>query len=414
VFRALFGAVLTAAAVRFVAKGWLQTQLIDPPFHFTYPCLSFVRPGPAPLVYLHFALLIVAGIALAVGYRSKLSAAVLAFGWGWLELIDRATYLNHYYLLCLMACLLACSPAGRALSLDVRLGRMVPADTMPRWLLCAMRLQVGVVYVFAGFAKLNADWLLRAQPLRIWLAASADQVPWFGTWLAAPVTAFVASWLSAVFDLAIVPLLLWRRTRAVAFLAAIGFHAVTGLLLPIGMFPWIMLTCATLLLAPDWPRRWLAEPTSARYACPARRMSAVFAVHCAVQVIVPLHHHLFVQDSAWTSEGFDFAWKVMIAEKSGNVRFTAKERQTGRAVSIERAPALTPVQELALGRDPRLIIEFARHLAREVRARTGCEVAIFADAFASLNGRPAQRLIDPGVDLTRDPLPARAIVPLVR
>ena len=31
-----------------------------------------------------------------------------------------------------------------------------------------------MVYVFAGLAKLNADWLLDAQPLRIWLAARSD------------------------------------------------------------------------------------------------------------------------------------------------------------------------------------------------------------------------------------------------
>jgi hypothetical protein len=67
-------------------------------------------------VYALFALLIAAGVALALGYRSKLSAAVLALGWGYVELIDRATYLNHCYLVCLMALMLACAPAGRALS----------------------------------------------------------------------------------------------------------------------------------------------------------------------------------------------------------------------------------------------------------------------------------------------------------
>ena len=34
-------------------------------------------------------------------------------------------------------------------------------------------MQVGLVYGFAGLAKLRGDWLLRAQPLRTWLAAHA-------------------------------------------------------------------------------------------------------------------------------------------------------------------------------------------------------------------------------------------------
>ena len=44
------------------------------------------------------------------------------------------------------------------------------------WLL---RAQVGVVYLFAGIAKLNPDWLFHAQPLRIWLYNNSD-VPFLG------------------------------------------------------------------------------------------------------------------------------------------------------------------------------------------------------------------------------------------
>ena len=44
------------------------------------------------------------------------------------------------------------------------------------WLL---RAQVGVVYLFAGIAKLNPDWLFHAQPLRIWPYNNSD-VPFLG------------------------------------------------------------------------------------------------------------------------------------------------------------------------------------------------------------------------------------------
>jgi hypothetical protein len=408
-FRVLFGGVLAIAAVRYLAKGWVQSQLLGPRYHFTYPDLAFVRPWPAPWMYLHLAGLVAAALCLALGVRSRLCALLLALGWSYVELIDRATYLNHYYLVCLMAFLLVCTPAGALLSLESRLHPERQRASMPRFLLWALRLQVAVVYVFAGIAKLNSDWLLYAQPLRIWLAAVGGGVPW----LSDPRCAFVASWAGAVFDLVIVPALLWRRTRAPAFAAAVLFHVATGALFPIGMFPWILLSCVTLLLPADWPRRWLPLRAAGQHAPAARWLPWLLGAHCVLQVLVPLHHHLWAQDSAWTSSGFDFAWKVMVAEKAGSVTFVTRDLQTGETQTIAPSAFLTPLQQRALGQDPRLIIAFARDLARRVHAETGREVAVFADASATLNGRPAQRLIAPDVDLTRDPLPAHVIVPLL-
>src|SRR5215471_8507727 len=65
------------------------------------------------------------------------------------------------------------------------------------------------------------------------------------------------SWLGAAFDLTIVALLLWPRTRRFGCVLVLGFHGATGLLFPIGIFPWLMSAAATILLAPDWPRHAL-------------------------------------------------------------------------------------------------------------------------------------------------------------
>ena len=128
-------------------------------------------------------------------------------------------------------------------------------------MLWTLRAQLGVVYVFAGLAKLNPDWLLRAQPLRIWLAAQRD-FPLLGAWLSEVWAAYLLSWLGAAFDLSIVGFLLWSRTRAYAYAALVVFHLCTGLWFPIGMFPWIMILSATLFFSPDWPRRLLPVASS--------------------------------------------------------------------------------------------------------------------------------------------------------
>ncbi len=68
-----------------------------------------------------------------------------------------------------------------------------------------------------------------------------------------------------------------------------------------------------------------------------------------------------------------------------------------------------------LSTQPDMIHEYALELARRERARTGAEVQVYADAWAALNGRPSQRLLDPTVDLAAEPrslTSKRWIVPL--
>jgi hypothetical protein len=102
----------------------------------------------------------------------------------------------------------------------------------------------------------------------------------------------------------------------------------------------------------------------------------------------------------------------MAVEKAGSVTYRTRDRQNGAEARVEPRSYLNASQELALGQDPRLIRALARQIAQDANARSGHENAVYADAFATLNGRPAQRLIAPDVDLTRDPLPSHWIVAL--
>ena len=48
---------------------------------------------------------------------------------------------------------------------------------------------------------------------------------------------------------------------------------------------------------------------------------------------------------------------------------------------------------------PDLIWQLARHIGAQFRQKGFDDVEVRADAWVSLNGRPAARLIDPSVDL---------------
>ncbi|HET9934464.1 MAG TPA: HTTM domain-containing protein [Polyangiaceae bacterium] len=425
-FRALFGVVMGVAALRFLAKGWVRELLVEPSFHFTYPAFEFVRPWSLFGMELHQLALALLAFAVAVGFHTRLAAAAYFVGFTYVELIDQALYLNHYYLVSLLAALIAALPFGRFYSVDAwrQPGRRL--GEVPRWVLLVVRLQVGVVYFYAGVAKLNQDWLFEAAPLRLWLPARSD-LPLVGWLLEYPTTAYVASWVGALFDLSIVFLLSWRRTRAVAFALVVAFHSMTGILFPIGIFPWVMTCAATLFFAPDWPLRLVGRqtvwespnvrpPGHAAANAPSERYSApgafgwLIALHCALQVALPLRQFFERQPSAWTLDGFNFAWNVMLVEKSGHVTFRARDRLSGRIEEVEPKTFLRRFQEIAMAQDPALVRQAALEVAKQMRAR-GREVAVYADAIASLNGRPAQALVDPNVDLTGE-LPSSWIVPL--
>jgi hypothetical protein len=281
-----------------------------------------------------------------------------------------------------------------------------------------LRFQIAVVYIFAGLAKLNADWIAGAQPLRIWLAARSE-LPIVGSLFTHLWVAYAFSWFGAAYDLTIVFFLLWGRTRPAAYLTVILFHTMTAVLFPIGMFPWIMIVASLMFLPPAWPRSLI--PRSARRQpveattphAVSRRIAVVLAIYVVIQVAVPLRAYWPGAEPDWTCRGFNFGWRVMLVEKAGYAAFFAYQRSSGRQWAVNTRDYVTERQEKMMTQDPFMVRALARHISADLRARGIDGVGVRVESFASLNGRPARRLIDPDVDLA-GPLPAGWILPLRR
>jgi hypothetical protein len=386
-----FGLLAAFAAVRFVARGWVDELLVRPPFHFAWVRWAVVPEAWA--LYGLFAVQALAGLAIAAGRWPRLCLVLWLASFGYVELLDKALYLNHYVLFTLLGLTLLASPVHRA--------RLTGGEPLPAGVLWLLRAEIGLVYLWAGLAKLNADWLLRAEPLTTWLQAKAD-VPLVGGLLAHDATAWGMSWGGALYDLAIPLLLLLPRTRALGLLLVAFFHVAVGLLFPIGVFPLVMVLGATLLLDPSWPRRWAggASTLPASWAPAPLPATAAWVVAVAVLALFPLRFALWGTDPSWTERGHRFAWRVLLNEKTGLVDFRVVERQTGRTWRVVPSAELTPMQHEQMRTQPDLIRDYALHL-RDVHAEQGHDVAVYAEAWASLNGRPAQRLIRPDADLTR-------------
>ncbi|MEZ4269473.1 MAG: HTTM domain-containing protein [Myxococcota bacterium] len=405
-FRVLFGALMLAATLRFWAKGWVDTLYVEPAFHFTWAGFDWVRPWPGAWMEVHFALMALAALSLTLGYRTRVSAGAFWLFFTYAELIDKATYLNHYYLVSLLALLLAVLPSGAAYSLDAR--RRGGPRPVPLGAYALLRAQVAVVYVFAGLAKLDADWLLRAEPLHTWLQAHAH-LPLLGPLLATPAAALAMSWAGALYDLTIAGFLLWRPSRPFAFAAAALFHVGIWLLFPVGMFSWVMLVCTTVFFDPDWPRRWFGAPEppgASSQASPPRLPSLAIPLASAwllIQLALPLRHLAYPGAVNWTEEGFRFAWRVMLTEKTGQAEFELRTADSPSPRLIFPQRDLTPLQAKMMSTQPDMIHDYAHFLAARARAEGQQDVRVYAHVTAALNGRPSQPLIDPRVDLAAQP-----------
>jgi vitamin K-dependent gamma-carboxylase len=407
-FRILLGLLLCAGTLRFLASGWVPRFFEQPRFHFKYPGFGWVVAPPIEITTALVAALAVLALGIALGVCYRAAALLFALGYAYLELIDATNYLNHHYLAVLLALLLACLPLHRTWSVDAWLRPSLRRATLPRWTLWLLRLQVGVVYVYAGLAKLNSDWLLHAQPLNLWLTARID-TPLVGPLLDEPGLHLALSWAAFLFDTTVVGWLSWRRSRPYAYAVLLAFHAMTHVLFNIGMFPFIMSIAALLFFDPSWPRRLSPRlrrgATTAATADLGRRtptpVLVVAALYASFQVLFPLRHYLYPGDVSWNEEGMRWSWKVMLREKHGAVTYRVRIPATGAEVVVHPSRYLDPRQEREMSGQPELILQLAHHIADDLRASGHGEVEVRADVRVSLNGRRPRSLIDPDRDLAR-------------
>ena len=421
-FRVLYGLLGAVGAVRFVANGWVERFFGEPTFFFRYWGFDWVPVPSVPVIYALFGVMAVTGVAVALGYRYRFALALHLVAFLWVELIDVTNYLNHYHLWMLLGVIALVLPLHRNTSLDVHAGRVTGLTQFPlRWARF-LQLQVALVYVFAGLAKANGDWLGHGQPLNIWLSSRQD-FPLIGSLFGHPEVALAFSWAGFLHDLLVPLFLFWHKTRAFAFAALCVFHLTTHLLFDIGLFPFIMTLAATTFLAPDWPRRLsaiarrltrrpvgqvgissTAEHLDSRviHTRPIPRLALIITiVFFAVQVAAPLRAHLYPGDVNWHEQGMRWSWRVMVREKNGSVLY--RVTLPGRTTELHIPPSryLTAHQEREMSGQPDLILRLAHHIRDDFVAEGQSQVEVRVDALASLNGRPMERLIDPSVDLAR-------------
>ncbi len=422
-FRMLFGILMMWEVVRYWRRERIERYYVEPEFFF-----SFIDGLPTfgGGIYVIFFAMFVAAFFLSTGFRYRLAAIAFFILYTYVFLIDKTHYNNHYYLICLLALLFSVTDANRRFSLDAR--RKATPSQVPRWQIFIFQFQIVVVFLYAGIAKINEDWLA-GEPVRAWLRNRTDYVllgplfthEWF---------VYFYAYMGLALDISIAFLLCWKRTRLMAFPLLLGFNFMNWWFYDIGIFPYLAVAVYALFLDPDALRRWLrweltlarADAADDRTANPAslqrwifrfaprerplgnyRLQSVAGAFLCGfvcLQVFYPLLHFAIPGNVSWTEEKHYFAWHMKLRDKDvEEIRFfTIAERGVERELSTS---ALTRRQRQKMASRPHMIIQYARYLGDRLEME-GEDRNVHVRAIVTLNDRHRGRLIDERIDLSRE------------
>lgn len=415
VFRIIFGLATFISTARFLYLDWVDLHFVNTQVQFKYFGFEWVKVASPIVMYAIHYLMLAASLGITFGAFYRLSAMVFFLAFTYCELIDITYYLNHYYFVSLIAFLLIWVPANAYFSVDVLRKKARLTQLVPAWTIHIFKFQLILVYFFAGVAKINSAWLLDAMPLKIWLPANSH-FPLIGFLFNYPITAYIFSWAGMLFDSSIGALLIYPKTRFLAWLVVVFFHVITGALFQIGVFPLVMISCTLVFFSTAFHQKVLhvlnkllrfpfrSEPsTDAAYVSStvARKslVSLVLGVWVMFHVLFPLRYVFYPGNMFWTEEGYRFGWRVMLMEKAGTATFYVREKTSQREGVVDNAEFLNPHQEKQMAMQPDLILQYANFL-EEYYTSKGVEVdKIRAEVYVTLNAAPSKLLFNPQLNL---------------
>ncbi|APG60631.1 HTTM domain-containing protein [Christiangramia salexigens] len=403
VFRALFGLLITIEAFGAIFTGWVRRIFIEPNFTFNFIGFEFLQPLPGDGMLWYYGIMGVFGVFVMLGYKYRLSIIIYGLMWSGVYLMQKSSYNNHYYLLMLLCIIMSFLPANRWFSLDAKIKPSISRISMPRWVWLVIVLQLWIVYTYASVAKFYPDWLDGSFPALL-MQSKADY--WLvGEFLQQGWVRYAIAYFGLLFDLLIIPMLLWKPTRLPAFIAAIFFHLFNSFIFHIGIFPYMSLAfCIFFFPAEKINKLFLLNRKKfydkAEVIVPSWRniLIVVTAIWFVVQISLPLRHWFFEDDVLWTEEGHRLSWRMMLRGKTGHLDFKVVEKGTSDTLIIDKSEYLSRKQLRAIKSKPDLIWQFSKRL-KEDYAKKGKNIEVYVNSKVSVNGGVYRPFIDPKVDL---------------
>lgn len=416
-FRLLWGVVMCFEV------NWLHNQMQElhrpDAMHFYYQGFSWIRHFPdAWMMELECIVMLVSAILMAAGFWFRAATVMFLLTYAHFFFAQAITYNNHFYLIILVAFLLLFTRADERFSIvaKVRSNRGLNPRSIPGWNYWILRLQVIIVYFYGAIAKIDHDWIVEMEPVRFWLSHSPYPPDLLSRLIKQDWFVPLTVWGGLLIDLLCPFLLLFRRTRPLAILVLVLFHAINSQIFNIGYFPLMGILLIFPFLNPGLWTKPQGSPKSERQTdhtaliaiLPQSVVGRFLIVFFAFQLLFPLRWHLWrPANPLWTEKGQRFAWRMMLREKISDVRlcFGDPELENWLANRPGVLPILPPSAIQRFGQNPYFIWQYVQEVKRSLEPYGKGDTAIHVFATCSLNGRPYYPLVDPNVDLARAECP---------
>lgn len=402
VFRIVFGLLIFLESVGAIFTGWLDRNLIQPKFTFSFIGFEWLQPLPSNWMYVFYALMGLFGLLIMVGYKYRFSMIAFTLLWAASYLMQKSSYNNHYYLLILLSSIMVFQPANRYFSIDAKLKPSIKDISMPRWCSMVFILQMFIVYTYASIAKMYPDWL-DTSVIEVIMRGKKDYVL-VGDLLQQKWMHYFITYGGLLFDGLIIPLLLYKPTRKWAFLIGLFFHLFNSFIFQVGIFPYLSIAFAVFFFEPKTIRNIFLKKKPLyednEVIVPSYRIPfvVIFILYFSIQIGLPLRHWFFKDDVLWTEEGHRLSWRMMLRSKSGHTSYQVIDAKSNLQIPFNLDDYLTKNQQRTASTKPDVIWQFAQHLKKDF-AKKGIEVKVFVNAHVRVNNNKLQRLIDPEVDL---------------
>jgi hypothetical protein len=402
VFRIIFGLLIFIESIGAIFTGWVKRILIDPKFTFSFIGFEWLQPLPENWMYLYYVVMGIFGLFVMFGYKYRFSIIAFTLLWTATYLMQKSAYNNHYYLLIILSFLMIFQPANTYLSVDAKKNPSIVNHAMPQWCKYVIILQMAIVYIYGAIAKIYPDWL-DTTVVEIFMSLKQHYYI-IGDFIQLKGFHYFIAYSGIAFDLLVVPLLLWKRTRKFAFFASIFFHLFNSIVFQVGIFPYLSLAISLFFFEPKTVRNIFLRkkpiyeadkviiPKSSKY------IIALLLIFFSVQIVLPLRHWVIKDDVLWTEEGHRMSWRMMLRSKVGTISYRVFNTSNNSIAQIELSDYLTNKQIKALPTNPDMIWQFAQYLKKSYKDK-GIDIKVFVSSSISVNRKPFKRFIDPNIDL---------------
>ncbi len=402
-FRAVFGIILLMHVLVYRSPAILQEFYLSTDFYFSFPLFHWLhlpQPTPELLVWLT-RVMIVSSIMLALGVLYRFAAGAYFVAFGYLFLLEKTYFNNHYYLILLFLFLLIITGADRFAALGPKLLGKAKERVVPYWHFFIFQILISLMFFFSGVAKLHPDWISGKVTQIIF--AGADE--WFIIFTAL---------MGLIIDLSLGFMLMRRDKRKSGIFVMLCFAVFVKYMLNIGVFPYILIACSLLFIDPDYIRRILNVyrrrdrklkfdeeeiNASRQVSMPVFVFVIVFIL---IQVVVPLRHWIYPGAVNWNRFGDKFAWRMFAQENIGHIDFFVTDVLTGETIEVPRLLGINVATYMDMAQIPDMIIPYAGYLNQHYAKQGMYNPIVTVNALVSKNGRNFAMLIDPVKNLAHE------------